>query len=141
MKNRAVIAHMLLVGALVVRCLPAVADVCHETWEFDCGNGKCVAPWELCDGYDHCGNNADEGTSTGDFIVCPPCCFACQNLRQCINPSGVCDGDNDCKDGSDEKNCPGARVTALNCSLATRREPTVATPSSHIAPPDATSPT
>ncbi|KAL1480546.1 hypothetical protein MTO96_034702 [Rhipicephalus appendiculatus] len=141
MKNCAAIANILLLGALVVPYLPALDGVCVQRWLFDCGNGECRSPFRICDGYDNCGNNADEEECTGDFIVCPACSFACHNRKQCMPPAWVCDSYKDCKDSSDEKNCPEARVMALNCSLSTRPEPTVATPSSHTAPPDATSPT
>ncbi|KAL1480544.1 hypothetical protein MTO96_034700 [Rhipicephalus appendiculatus] len=141
MKNRAAIANILLLGALVVPYLPAVAGECHEKSEFDCGNGMCVPPSWLCDDDHDCGNNADEEGCASGSILCPACSFACHNGKKCIYPWYVCDGGDDCDDGTDEKNCPEARVMALNCSLSTRPEPTLATPSSHTAPPDATSPT
>ncbi|KAL1421544.1 hypothetical protein MTO96_022984 [Rhipicephalus appendiculatus] len=133
MKNRAAIANILLLGALVVPYLPAVAGVCHETSKFDCGNGRCVLSSWLCDGDDDCGNNADEEGC--DSKVCPQRRFACHNGKLRVIPSFVCDGDDDCGDGSDEKNCPEARVSALDCSLSTRPEPTSATPSADTAGP------
>ncbi|KAL1480547.1 hypothetical protein MTO96_034703 [Rhipicephalus appendiculatus] len=141
MKNSIAIANILLLGALVVPYLLAVAGECHKRWEFDCGNGKCLWRTRTCDGNDDCGNNADEETCAVGSVVCLACRFACHNRKQCLPPSWVCDGDNDCQDRSDEKNCPEAGVMALNCSLSTRPEPISATPSSHTAPPDATSPT
>ncbi|KAL1481857.1 hypothetical protein MTO96_034143 [Rhipicephalus appendiculatus] len=60
MKNRAAIANILLLGALVVPYLPAVAGVCRVKSEFDCGNGVCVPPSFLCDDHHDCSNNADE---------------------------------------------------------------------------------
>ena len=37
--------------------------------EFDCGNGVCVDPGRKCDGYDDCGNRADE-TGCGMLLIC-----------------------------------------------------------------------
>ncbi|KAL1480551.1 hypothetical protein MTO96_034707 [Rhipicephalus appendiculatus] len=135
MKNRAAIANILLLGALFVPYLPAVVGPCVYPWNFDCGNGRCILPERMCNDYDNCGNNADEEGCASGSVVCPACTFACHDGKGCLPPSYVCEGRDTCRDGSDEKNCPEARDMTLNCSLCTRPEPTLATPSADTAGP------
>ncbi|KAH7976044.1 hypothetical protein HPB52_008467 [Rhipicephalus sanguineus] len=138
MKNRATIAHVLLVGTFLVPSLPAVAGSSADNWMFDCGSRMCIQPQRMCDGIDDCGNYADEKACSLDVLVRPPCSFACHNSTRCVQPSWVCDGVYDCGDGSDEKDCPEAKAAALYCRSATRPDPTPATPPADAALSNAT---
>ena len=35
------------------------SSACYRPWS-DCDNGRCIYPYEKCDGYDQCGDNTDE---------------------------------------------------------------------------------
>merc|ERR1712198_151614 len=99
---------------------------------FDCrGDGtECVdANSQVCDGYQHCSNGADElncGSQTGN--QCSSTEFDCWgDGTECVDAnSGVCDGKLDCSNGADEYDCGendecmaigGQCTTSSNCSL------------------------
>lgn len=67
---------------------------------FDCGDGTCLHPEEVCDGIKHCANAKDE-------LHCEGRCkdkdlFECPSSGTCLAESMVCDGVKDCPDGADE---------------------------------------
>lgn len=77
---------------------PADAKACPSN-DFQCRNGKCLAPIFVCDGDDDCGDASDE-----EKCSAPRCGqheFRC-NDSECIPALWSCDGDPDCKDKSDE---------------------------------------
>ncbi|XP_076440226.1 low-density lipoprotein receptor-related protein 2-like [Babylonia areolata] len=69
---------------------------------FQCSNGNCTLPFNVCDLHDDCGDNSDEEKCM--IRPCEPWQFRCSN-HKCVAKAWVCDGDNDCGDGSDEKTC------------------------------------
>lgn len=80
--------------------LPAPIDgkACPSN-DFQCRNGKCVAPIFVCDGDNDCGDGSDEEKCSAP--TCGQHDFRC-NDSECIPTLWSCDGDPDCKDKSDE---------------------------------------
>ena len=81
--------------------------VLKEMADFQCKNKKCIPLWQICNGYDECGDGSDENNHT----LCrrwPTTCasnqFKCTNDK-CIDLTKVCDHFDDCGDLSDEKGC------------------------------------
>lgn len=77
---------------------PADAKACPSK-DFQCRNGKCLAPIYVCDGDDDCGDASDEEKCSAP--TCGQHEFRC-NDSECIPALWSCDGDPDCKDKSDE---------------------------------------
>uniref|UniRef100_A0A674MKA0 Low density lipoprotein receptor-related protein 8, apolipoprotein e receptor n=1 Tax=Takifugu rubripes TaxID=31033 RepID=A0A674MKA0_TAKRU len=75
-----------------------MSSACPST-DFQCRNGKCVAPIFVCDGDDDCDDGSDEEKCSAP--TCGQHEFRC-NDSECIPTLWSCDGDPDCKDKSDE---------------------------------------
>lgn len=81
-------------------CFPCSADAkACPSKDFQCRNGRCVAPIFVCDGDDDCGDASDEEKCSAP--TCGQHEFRC-NDSECIPALWSCDGDPDCKDKSDE---------------------------------------
>ncbi|CAH1252758.1 TMPRSS9 [Branchiostoma lanceolatum] len=108
---------------------------CVEDTTLTCGDGSCFPAHYRCDGYEDCGEGADElGCHCTDKYLCDNgvcvlpeyrcdgqdqcgdgsdeagCTYSCSNEFQCGNglckpTSWVCDGEDDCGDNTDETNC------------------------------------
>lgn len=96
---------------------------CHNcsTGFFNCGNGKCIAKFFLCDDDNDCGNNHDEldcdaktssqvkdpnNHSNSDVSSCPSNEFDCHDAQgNCLPQRWVCDGVAECQNGLDEHDC------------------------------------
>jgi len=86
--------------ALLSSCPVPLADAkACPSKDFQCHNGKCVAPIFVCDGDDDCGDASDEEKCSAP--TCGQHEFRC-NDSECIPALWSCDGDPDCKDKSDE---------------------------------------
>ncbi|KAG1701225.1 Low-density lipoprotein receptor-related protein 2 [Nymphon striatum] len=82
--------------------VPAV-KACPNSWDFTCGNQRCIPNAWVCDGDDDCLDNTDEEQNCTK-VTCSPSEFHCANSK-CIPRNFKCDADNDCGDFSDETNC------------------------------------
>ncbi|KAG8190914.1 hypothetical protein JTE90_014395 [Oedothorax gibbosus] len=115
------------------------ASITCESWQFKCGNGRCVFVSWKCDTQDDCGDNSDElncTTSTSSLststtplptpysTVVPGECsnwmFKCTS-GACVPFWWRCDGVNDCGDMSDEQMCGDEKDKAT--STTTPRTP------------------
>lgn len=70
--------------------------------QFQCKNGNCTLPFNVCDNVNDCGDNSDEDKC--DLRPCESWQFRCSN-HKCIPKRWLCDGNDDCNDGSDEQGC------------------------------------
>lgn len=84
---------------VVNRLHPPLDGKACPSSDFQCRNGKCVAPIFVCDGDDDCGDGSDEEKCSAP--TCGQHEFRC-NDSECIPTLWSCDGDPDCKDRSDE---------------------------------------
>lgn len=78
--------------------------------QFQCKNGNCTLPFNVCDLHNDCGDNSDEADCA--IRPCEAWQHRCDN-QKCVLKAWVCDGDNDCGDGSDETDC-GNKSCASN---------------------------
>ncbi|XP_068223129.1 low-density lipoprotein receptor-related protein 1 isoform X3 [Palaemon carinicauda] len=81
--------------------------------QFQCKNGNCIHPSQICDGHDQCKDGSDEPNC--NEYACVLSQFKCPAVNGssafCIPVARRCDGKPDCPDGHDEKNC-----TAPTCN-------------------------
>lgn len=92
------VSDLLLTFMLTVLHPPIDGKACPSN-DFQCRNGKCVAPIFVCDGDNDCGDGSDEEKCSAP--TCGQHDFRC-NDSECIPTLWSCDGDPDCKDKSDE---------------------------------------
>ena len=107
---------------------------CPEEW-FDCGVGKCIRNFWVCDGHFDCPGGEDEDNCPAQSTTEPttqsttqptsqpttePSCtgFKCSN-NKCIPSQSVCNGINDCGDDSDEKDCVSNGISSTLTSERT----------------------
>jgi len=88
--------------------LDSDGKTCHSHCsnnEIICGGSdpKCISKRYLCDGTNHCADNADEVNCPPR--ICLPGQFQCHDNKKCLAALALCDGTPNCEDGSDEKYC------------------------------------
>ncbi|XP_050691158.1 prolow-density lipoprotein receptor-related protein 1-like isoform X1 [Eriocheir sinensis] len=76
--------------------------------QFQCDNGTCIHPSQICDNHKHCPDGSDEPNC--DAYECMLTQFKCPSFNGshafCIANSRKCDGKTDCPGGHDEIDCP-----------------------------------
>merc|ERR1711970_486191 len=77
-------------------------ESCCPEDKFECDNGKCISPCQVCNGFNNCGDRSDERYCQGACNKAHH--FLCDNDK-CFRSSAKCNGRGDCGDGSDEANC------------------------------------
>ncbi|XP_074644996.1 uncharacterized protein LOC141901571 isoform X2 [Tubulanus polymorphus] len=79
---------------------------CSTYSSYKCpGTAVCLDRTRKCDGYDHCGNNADEVEyMCNPNYKCKSSEYQCEN-RMCISSHKKCNGLKDCPKNEDERYC------------------------------------
>jgi len=77
-------------------------ETCCPEDKFECDNGNCISPCQVCNGFNNCGDRSDERYCQGACNLAHH--FLCDNDK-CFRSSAKCNGRDDCGDGSDEVNC------------------------------------
>jgi hypothetical protein len=82
-------------------------DVSCELGEFQCDDGRCIAPGQVCDGREDCAGGEDDGPPGPGGIGCYHLDgFDCgTQTDRWLPPDRVCDCRKDCGNGADELGC------------------------------------
>jgi len=80
---------------------PSSGKDCCPADKFECDNGDCIRPCQVCNGFNNCKDGSDECNCDKSNCVSPHR-FLCDNKR-CLRSALVRNGRDDCGDNSDER--------------------------------------
>jgi len=83
-------------------------ESCCPKDKFECDNGRCISPCQVCNGFNNCGDMSDECNCQGRCGS--PHHFLCDNGK-CFRSNVRDNGRDDCGDGSDEGSSKSTTTT------------------------------
>eukprot|EP01084_Bolivina_argentea_P160006 278663_1 len=91
--------QLLYLVILILIIKPINSQCSNDYWQ--CDDGGCVYPWQLCNGHVDCGDGSDETSAKCANNTCTNWQWQC-DYGGCITKTYCCDGLFHCADGSDE---------------------------------------
>jgi len=109
-------------------------ETCCPEDKFECDNGNCISPCQVCNGFNNCGDRSDERYCQG--MCSSPHHFLCDNGK-CVRSTVRDNGRDDCGDGSDE----GSSTSISPATTTTTPTTTTTTPTTTTTTPTTTTTT
>jgi len=91
-------------------------ESCCPKDKFECDNGRCISPCQVCNGFNNCGDMSDECNCQGRCGS--PHHFLCDNGK-CFRSNVRDNGRDDCGDGSDEGSSKSTTTTTAPTTTTT----------------------